>query len=73
MDSLPTETLLDIFATVREDSRLSVIAALARTCKAFKEPALDILWQHICGFEPLMLCLPEGVVERKIGEKLLVS
>jgi hypothetical protein len=71
MDILPPETLLDIFATVCEISRLSVIAALARTCKAFKEPALDILWQHICGFEPLILCLPEVVAERRKGEKLV--
>ncbi|OAX33881.1 hypothetical protein K503DRAFT_486229 [Rhizopogon vinicolor AM-OR11-026] len=62
---LPIDILLDIFETIydpiqRKDS-LATIAALARTCKEFKEPALDSLWKDIHGFKPLILCLPEGV------------
>ncbi|OJA15555.1 hypothetical protein AZE42_08169 [Rhizopogon vesiculosus] len=57
---LPTETLLEIFATIHDDSRLDsrvTIAALARTCKKFKEPALNTLWKNTTGFKPLFSCL----------------
>ncbi|OAX31738.1 hypothetical protein K503DRAFT_703255, partial [Rhizopogon vinicolor AM-OR11-026] len=39
----------------------STIAALARTCRAFKEPALDVLWKNMDGLGPLVSCLPENV------------
>lgn len=35
-------------------------AALARTCRAFKEPALDVLWEVLCDLSPLAQCLPEA-------------
>ncbi|OJA16597.1 hypothetical protein AZE42_12378 [Rhizopogon vesiculosus] len=51
MSVLPTEVLLHICTTIdgelegspdqKRDSRVT-IAALARTCRAFKEPALDV-------------------------------
>jgi hypothetical protein len=47
------------------------IAALARTCRIFKEPALDVLWRDIKGIRPLLSCLPESVV--RIMEGKLVS
>ncbi|KAF8436244.1 hypothetical protein L210DRAFT_3452279 [Boletus edulis BED1] len=34
------------------------LAALARTCRAFKEPALDVLWSVIFDLSPLARCLP---------------
>ena len=34
-------------------------AALARTCKAFKEPALDMIWAELYDLTPLVRCLPE--------------
>ncbi|KAG1857390.1 hypothetical protein DFJ58DRAFT_726962 [Suillus subalutaceus] len=62
---LPTEILFHIF-TIRNNESfrdfLVQLAVLARTCRKFKEPALDILWKDIIGFKPLILCLPEGVV-----------
>jgi len=39
-------------------------AALARTCRRFKEPALNALWKDMDDFMPLVLCLPEDVRER---------
>ncbi|KAJ8582698.1 hypothetical protein M405DRAFT_776226, partial [Rhizopogon salebrosus TDB-379] len=68
---LPIEILLHIFAIINDrgcyqarlDS-LATIAALARTCRTFKEPALDTLWKDMQGFKPLILCLPEGIRER---------
>ena len=34
-----------------------VLAALARTCRAFKEPALDALWMVLHDLSPLVGCL----------------
>ncbi|KAG2144263.1 hypothetical protein DEU56DRAFT_236502 [Suillus clintonianus] len=64
---LPTEILLYIFefSTIEDCNwrpiRVPQLAALARTCRTFKEPALDILWKDIRGFKPLISCLPEGI------------
>ncbi|KAF8555283.1 hypothetical protein OG21DRAFT_918015 [Imleria badia] len=38
----------------------SDVAALARTCRAFKEPALDVLWKRLVDTSPLARCLPEA-------------
>ncbi|KAG1827994.1 hypothetical protein EV424DRAFT_576363 [Suillus variegatus] len=35
----------------------STLAALARTCKIFHEPAMDFLWTEIHGLEPLLGCV----------------
>jgi len=60
---LPVEILLDIFASIDLDSPdfESTVAVLARTCRKFKEPALDILWRDVAGFKPLIPYLPSGV------------
>ncbi|KAI6003134.1 hypothetical protein EDD15DRAFT_1468670 [Pisolithus albus] len=34
------------------------LARLARTCKAFKDPALDVLWRTQSSLSPLIRCLP---------------
>ncbi|KAF8552009.1 hypothetical protein OG21DRAFT_1466366 [Imleria badia] len=36
------------------------LAALARTCRAFKEPALDMIWDDLNDLTPLVRCLPES-------------
>ncbi|KAI9567219.1 hypothetical protein HD554DRAFT_1008927 [Boletus coccyginus] len=36
------------------------LAALARTCKRFKEPALDMIWAELNDLVPLVRCLPEA-------------
>jgi hypothetical protein len=65
---LPIEVLTDIFAAICEGSSksfcLRTFAALARTCRRFKEPALNALWKDMDDFMPLVLCLPEDVRER---------
>ncbi|KAF8550681.1 hypothetical protein OG21DRAFT_385150 [Imleria badia] len=38
----------------------SDLAGLARTCRAFKEPALDALWSALFDSSPLARCLPEA-------------
>jgi len=36
-------------------------AALARTCKTFKGPALDMIWAELDDLTPLVRCLPEAL------------
>ena len=64
---LPIEILTDIFAAINEGSSksscLRTFAALAKTCRRFKEPALNALWKDMDSFMPLVLCLPEDVRE----------
>ncbi|KAF9001483.1 hypothetical protein BDQ17DRAFT_1327150 [Cyathus striatus] len=48
------------------------LAALARTCKAFEKPALDVLWFQLTDFYPLALCLPQmwrAEETRKVQDK----
>jgi hypothetical protein len=67
---LPTEILLYIFAIYKDSSDYSraTLAALAGTCRKFKEPALDTLWKDITGFKPFISCLPGGVTEKEQGD-----
>ncbi|KAG1799300.1 uncharacterized protein HD556DRAFT_1534506 [Suillus plorans] len=57
------EVLLEIFAYVNiipsteTTSTQKLLAALARTCKIFHEPAMDLLWTEIHGLEPLLGCV----------------
>ncbi|KAG1841859.1 hypothetical protein C8R48DRAFT_679159 [Suillus tomentosus] len=59
---LVPEVLLEIFAYLntipsKRTSTLKLFAALARTCKIFYEPAMDVLWTEIHGLEPLLGCV----------------
>ena len=44
-----------------------VIVAVARTCRSFKEPALDILWEDLQDLTPLVRCLPGASSVNSIG------
>ncbi|KAG1808278.1 uncharacterized protein BJ212DRAFT_1485214 [Suillus subaureus] len=78
---LPPEILLHIFAIYQEDygplSSRATLASLARTCKIFKEPALDILWKDIDGLEPLIsclvACLPKGISDKNTRGTLTIK
>ena len=48
----------------------SDLAALARTCRAFKEPALDVLWRVLVDLYPLACCLPEA--SRRVSQGNMV-
>ncbi|KAG1748242.1 uncharacterized protein EDB91DRAFT_1112875 [Suillus paluster] len=37
------------------------LLVLALTCKSFTEPALDLLWRHLGGLDPLIRCLPQSL------------
>ncbi|KAF8441667.1 hypothetical protein L210DRAFT_3537868 [Boletus edulis BED1] len=63
------EILFNIFGHCYQYSALSGdidqhsssdVAALARTCRAFKEPALDVLWQELDELSPLVRCVPKA-------------
>ncbi|KAF8441628.1 hypothetical protein L210DRAFT_792550, partial [Boletus edulis BED1] len=59
------EILLDIFGRCRSpgtgtETASSDLPALARTCRAFKEPALDLLWENLPDPSPIVRCLPEA-------------
>jgi len=73
---LPIEVLLNIFTAIDPDRRgpvpnMSTLAVLARTCRTFKEPALDTLWKNVIGFKPLILCLRGCVRGQIIDEETL--
>ncbi|KDQ49973.1 hypothetical protein JAAARDRAFT_74445, partial [Jaapia argillacea MUCL 33604] len=42
-------------------------ASLARTCRSFHEPALDILWKRQYSLKPLWKCLPSDLWDGKGG------
>lgn len=57
------EIILNIFGHCRlpgESTGLADIAVLARTCRAFKEPALDVLWEELLDPSALARCIPEA-------------
>ncbi|KAF8557179.1 hypothetical protein OG21DRAFT_1457942, partial [Imleria badia] len=60
------EILLNLFDYCRLPSYITMrketadLPALARTCRAFKEPALDVLWKTLYDPSPLAQCLPEA-------------
>ncbi|KAG1814633.1 uncharacterized protein BJ212DRAFT_343004 [Suillus subaureus] len=47
------------------------LLALALTCKSFSGLALDLLWQNMDSFEPLIRCLPRSLWEWE-GQKLVL-
>jgi len=63
------ELLLNIFNYVHDDEvnerdflkrrpRTATLPALARTCRDFTEPALDIIWRSLPSLMPLLACIP---------------
>lgn len=38
---------------------LAALASLARTCRLFSEPALDVLWSRLPSIAPLLKLFPE--------------
>ena len=45
--------------------RSATLASLARTCRAFEGPALDVLWREIEGLRPLLCTMPSDLFEMK--------
>ncbi|KAJ7633547.1 hypothetical protein DFH06DRAFT_1437439 [Mycena polygramma] len=54
-----------VFGHLDVDKDAEGLATLARTCRAFQDPALDVLWYHQNTLMNLLLCLPAGLWVRK--------
>ncbi|KAG0706360.1 hypothetical protein DFH29DRAFT_846127 [Suillus ampliporus] len=50
------EFVYDPIRTVDDKEGRVTIARLARTCQAFKDPALDVLWAQLHSLDALVLC-----------------
>ncbi|KAJ7725432.1 hypothetical protein DFH07DRAFT_970875 [Mycena maculata] len=48
------------------------LAALARTCKTFHNPALDALWKDQYSLFPALRCLPDDIWDRSVFKRALV-
>ncbi|KAF9233628.1 hypothetical protein BU15DRAFT_79926 [Melanogaster broomeanus] len=60
------EILLDIFAEVLQlRYGYRGVASLARTCRLFMEPALDVLWATQHSLVPLVMCFPSYFLQFK--------
>ncbi|KIJ12276.1 hypothetical protein PAXINDRAFT_101289 [Paxillus involutus ATCC 200175] len=58
-----TEILLEIFELVFNDDCYPNLASLARTCRSFNGPALDVLWQDQSSLLPLVRCFPREILD----------
>ncbi|KIJ12297.1 hypothetical protein PAXINDRAFT_101297 [Paxillus involutus ATCC 200175] len=57
------EILLEIFELVfTSQSRHPDLASLARTCRSFSGPALDLLWHEQSSLLPLIMCFPRDIL-----------
>lgn len=58
------EILLNIFGHCYQPGKrrgtISDLASLAGTCRVFREPALDVLWEDLDNLSRLARCLPEA-------------
>jgi hypothetical protein len=57
-----TTRLLEIIQGTPNGSK--TVARLARTCRAFNEPAMDVLWSELDSFLPLIGLFPAYIMKR---------
>ncbi|KAF9650326.1 hypothetical protein BDM02DRAFT_3093348 [Thelephora ganbajun] len=57
-----TRKLLEIIRNTPNGSK--TVARLARTCKTFNEPAMDVLWNELDSFLPLIGLFPGYIMKR---------
>ena len=57
-----TRRLLEVIQDTPNGSR--TVARLARTCKAFNGPAMDVLWNELDSFLPLIGLFPAYIMKR---------
>ncbi|KII95724.1 hypothetical protein PLICRDRAFT_170336 [Plicaturopsis crispa FD-325 SS-3] len=53
----------DIARSKNPDAARTTLASLARTCHAFQEVALDLLWEEQTGMLPLLRCMPPDLLD----------
>ncbi|KAK7036162.1 hypothetical protein R3P38DRAFT_2698351 [Favolaschia claudopus] len=73
--SIP-EILQHIFQDVDTDNGfrrdLPSLAALARTCRDFNDPALDLLWRTQYGLENVLRCMPPDLLQLTIRDEVRI-
>ncbi|KAG1751464.1 uncharacterized protein EDB91DRAFT_1243725 [Suillus paluster] len=52
---------LEVICTISSHTEYGSLPALASTCRAFEDSALNVLWKHLRSVEPLVKCLPGGL------------
>ncbi|KAI6011289.1 hypothetical protein EDC04DRAFT_2609953 [Pisolithus marmoratus] len=60
------EILRLIFRNIKDRSTL---CALARTCRAFHEPAMNLIWESLTSFEPILRNLSSASVVSKLDAR----
>ncbi|KIY69134.1 hypothetical protein CYLTODRAFT_350093 [Cylindrobasidium torrendii FP15055 ss-10] len=60
--SSATRYLLEVIAETSHGKR--TLARLARTCKALKEPCLDVLWREMDSIVPLVGLFPDDILKK---------
>lgn len=60
----PADTPLNLHYNDLGDSRN--VAAFARTCRMFLNPALDVLWKAQT-LENVFRCIPPGLIEERVS------
>ena len=55
-----------IMGFCESEDNLYTLIALARTCRAFEDPALDRIWYSMKSLRPLFKCLPEDSWEENL-------
>ena len=65
---LSVDEILRLFACELVASEAdATAAALARCCRSFEEPVLDVLWEKQGRLTPLLKCIPQNVWEEEGG------
>lgn len=54
--------IIKVFSDARDRRSITTVA---RTCKAFHEPAMDALWRKLDGLGPLLECMPGDLLCEK--------
>ncbi|KAJ6468535.1 hypothetical protein C8R47DRAFT_1223334 [Mycena vitilis] len=65
-----------VFGHFNADKDAKDLATLARTCRTFQDPALDVLWYHQNTLMNVLLCLPAGLWARKsleVSDRVLMN
>ncbi|KAG2115207.1 uncharacterized protein F5147DRAFT_676597 [Suillus discolor] len=62
------EFIYDPIRTEEDHEGRATVVALARTCRAFKDPALDVLWAQLHSLDALVIC---SGGKRDVNNKLI--
>ncbi|KAG2357925.1 hypothetical protein BDR07DRAFT_1379756 [Suillus spraguei] len=55
---------LEVIHAVSSHAEHGTLPALASVCRAFRSPALDVLWRDLLSVEPFVKCLPTDLFDK---------